>query len=184
MAGISPLAGAGLGQTAAAASNSSQMGSKEFLQLLTTELMNQDPLKPVDDTQSVAQLAQFSALSATEELNTSFQNFQSNFGVMQSASLIGQTVTVDTPLAAGSTSSSQASTLTGTVSSIAVENGVPYFTMQGADGKTMTDQNGQPLLFPTSEIVGIAGAQSTSSSSGGSGSGGSGGNTPLPILSH
>jgi flagellar basal-body rod modification protein FlgD len=107
-------------------------------------------MNPVDDTQSMAQLAQFSALSATEELNTSFQNFQSNFGVMQSASLIGKTVTVSTADASGNSS-----TVTGTVSSIAVQNGQPYFTLTGSNGKAVTDNNGQPLLFPTTEIVGI-----------------------------
>lgn len=155
MAGLSPLAGAGLQQPAggvASATGGQQMGSAEFLQLLTTEMQNQDPMKPVDDTQSVAQLAQFSALSATEELNTSFQNFQSNFGVLQSASLIGKSVTVDTPDASGNTS-----TVTGTVASIEVQNGKPYFTMNGANGKPVTDNNGQPLLFSTTEIVGIGG---------------------------
>jgi flagellar basal-body rod modification protein FlgD len=126
------------------------MGSQEFLQLLTTEMQNQDPMQPVDDTQSVAQLAQFSALSATEEMNQSFQAFQSNFGVMQSASLIGKTVTVDTPNASGNTS-----TVTGTVGSIEVQNGQPYFTLNGSNGKPITDNNGQPLMFSTSEIVGI-----------------------------
>lgn len=150
MAGLSPISGAGLQPAAGSALGGQQMGSQEFLQLLTTEMQNQDPMKPVDDTQSVAQLAQFSALSATEELNTSFQNFQSNFGVLQSASLIGKTVTVDTPDASGNTS-----TITGNVASIAVQNGKPYFTMTGSDGKTITDNNGQPLLFSTTEIVGI-----------------------------
>ena len=153
MAGLSALTGAGLQSPASAAGNAlggQQMGSAEFLQLLTTELKNQDPEKPVDDTQSVAQLAQFSALSATEELNTSFQNFQSNFGVMQSASLIGKTVTVSTPDSTGNSSN-----VTGTVSSISVQNGKPYFTMTGANGKPVTDNNGQPLLFSTQEIVGI-----------------------------
>src|SRR5579884_265068 len=116
MAGITPTSGAGLSSgTTGSTSSNSQINSQEFLQLLTTELQNQDPTQPVDDTQSVAQLAQFSALSATEELNTSFQNFQSNFGVMQAASLIGQSVTVDTPDSTGQTSS-----VTGTVTSIAV----------------------------------------------------------------
>lgn len=131
-------------------SASSALGADQFLQLLTTELQNQDPLNPVDDTQSVAQLAQFSALQATNELNTSFQNFQSNFGVMQASTLIGKTVTVVTPSASGN-----ASTQTGTVNSIAVENGIPYFTMNGSDGKELVDGNGQPLLFSTNSIVGI-----------------------------
>lgn len=154
MAGVSPLSGTGLPQTptAPATGIASGMSSADFLQLLTTEMRNQDPMQPVDDTQSVAQLAQFSALSATEEMNTSFQNFQSNFGVMQSATLIGKTVTVDTPDATGNTSA-----VTGTVSTIEVQNGKPYFTMNGANGKPIADNNGQPLMFSTSEIVGIGG---------------------------
>lgn len=153
MAGLSALTGAGLQSPASAAGSAlggQQMSSADFLQLLTTELKNQDPMKPVDDTQSVAQLAQFSALSATEELNASFQNFQSNFGVLQSASLIGKTVTVSTPDSTGSTSN-----VTGTVASISVQNGKPYFTMNGPDGKPIADNNGRPLLFSTQEIVGI-----------------------------
>jgi len=151
MAGISPINGAlqppvGSGS----ALGGQQMGAQDFLSLLTTELQNQDPMQPVDDTQSIAQLAQFSALSATQELNSSFQNFQSNFGVLQSASLIGKTVTVDTPDASGNTS-----TITGTVASIAVQDGKPYFTMNGTDGKPISDDKGAPLLFSTTEIVGI-----------------------------
>lgn len=127
------------------------MGSNDFLKLLTTELQNQDPMQPMDDTQSVAQLAQFSALSATQELNQSFQNFQSNFGVMQTAGLIGKNVTVVSTDGTGNSSN-----ITGTVSTIAVQNGTPYFTMKGSNGKELTDQNGQPLLFATSSIVGIS----------------------------
>lgn len=154
MAGISPLAGAGLQQPSSAAGSGlgSQLNSGDFLSLLTTEMKNQDPMSPVDNTQSMAQLAQFSALSATEELNKSFQNFQSNFGVLQSASLIGKTVTVSTPDGSGNSSN-----VTGTVASIAVQNGQPYFTMNGSNGKPITDNNGQPLLFSTTEIVGIGG---------------------------
>ena len=128
------------------------MGSDDFLKLLTTELQNQDPMKPMDDTQSVAQLAQFSALSATQELNKSFQNFQSNFGVMQASGLIGKKVTVVSTDGAGNSSN-----ISGTASSIAVQNGIPYFTMTGTDGKEITDKNGQPLLFATKSIVGIGG---------------------------
>jgi flagellar basal-body rod modification protein FlgD len=134
---------------AAPATSASGLTSGDFLTLLTTELQNQDPTSPVDDTQSVAQLAQFSALSATEELNTSFQNFQSNFAVLQSASLVGKTVTVNT------TSASSGSTVTGTIASVSVQNGQPYFTLTGSDGKTMTDTSGNPLLFATTQIVGI-----------------------------
>jgi flagellar basal-body rod modification protein FlgD len=42
----------------------------DFLKLLTTQLANQDPTNPVDNTQMLAQLAQFSSLSAQNQTNT------------------------------------------------------------------------------------------------------------------
>jgi len=143
---VAPNAGSADSDTADAAAG---LTSGDFLTLLTTELQNQDPTQPVDDTQSVAQLAQFSALSATEELNTSFQNFQSNFAVLQSASLVGKSVTVDT------TSDSSGSTLTGTISSVTVQKGQPYFTLANSSGTNYTDSSGNPLLFSTNQITAI-----------------------------
>jgi flagellar basal-body rod modification protein FlgD len=152
MAGLSPIAGSLQQQPSSTAGSglSSNLNSGDFLSLLTTEMQNQDPMNPVDDTQSMAQLAQFSSLSAMEEMNKSFQSFQSNFNVLQSASLLGKTVTVETTNGTGNSS-----TVTGTVASIAVQNGQPYFTMNGANGKPLTDNNGQSLLFSTGDIVGI-----------------------------
>lgn len=152
MAGLVP--GVTAGQSASAGAGSAlpaqQLGAAQFLKLLTTEMQNQDPLKPVDDTQSVAQLAQFSSLQATEEMNQSFQNFQSNFGVMQASNLIGKKVSVESTDAQGTSS-----TVVGTVNGIVVQNGSPYFTMKGTDGKPLTDQNGSPQLFATNQIIGI-----------------------------
>jgi flagellar basal-body rod modification protein FlgD len=44
-----------------------------FLQLLVTQLKNQDPTNPVDGTQFVAQLAQFSQLEQMINANTKLQ---------------------------------------------------------------------------------------------------------------
>ena len=44
-----------------------QLGEKDFLNLLVTQLKNQDPLKPVDNQQFVAQLAQFSQLQQSTQ---------------------------------------------------------------------------------------------------------------------
>lgn len=151
MAGL--VSGISAGSSAASASSAlpgQKLGATEFLKLLTTEMQNQDPLKPIDDTQSVAQLAQFSSLQATEEMNQSFQNFQSNFGVMQASSLIGRKVSVESTDAQGNSS-----TVVGTVSGIVVQNGSPYFTMKGTDGKPLADQNGSPNLYATNQIIAI-----------------------------
>lgn len=74
---------------------STEMGQKEFLMLLTTQMMNQDPTKPMDPTSFVTDLTQMSQLESTQQLNKSmlamtagFQNMQ----VMQASSLVGRSV--------------------------------------------------------------------------------------------
>ena len=49
-----------------------------FLQLLVTQLKNQDPTNPVDGTQFVAQLAQFSQLEQMINMNSSSQQIQTD----------------------------------------------------------------------------------------------------------
>ena len=130
--------------------SNSVLGQDQFLQLLTVQLQNQNPLQPMDTTQSIAQLAQFSSVQALTELKTSFSSFQSNFSVMQSAGLIGKTVSATSVDATGNSSS-----VTGTVKTISVINGVPEFTLADSTGKLITDSNGNPLNLPTSAILSI-----------------------------
>jgi flagellar basal-body rod modification protein FlgD len=134
---------------------SATLGPDAFLQLLTTELRNQDPTQPQDPTQQVSQLAQMSALQYQQQLSTAFQNFQSNFGVLQAASLIGKQATVSV---GSSGTGGNSSTVTGTIASVEVQNGQPFFTMTDTNGKVYTDNTGSALLFSTSEILGIGSA--------------------------
>lgn len=71
------------------------MDQTDFLRLLTTQLKNQDPNKPMDPTSFVTDMTQMSQLEATNQLNASvlsmtegFQNLQT----MQASSLIGKSV--------------------------------------------------------------------------------------------
>jgi flagellar basal-body rod modification protein FlgD len=59
------------------------------------QLQNQDPLKPMDDTQMIAQMAQFSALEATQQLSSVIQQSSNNQTINQAASLIGKYVQAD-----------------------------------------------------------------------------------------
>ena len=52
-----------------------------FLQLLVLQLKNQDPTEPMDNNEMIAQLAQFSALEASTNLNTNFETFNEEFEV-------------------------------------------------------------------------------------------------------
>jgi len=64
---------------------SNQMGKDEFLKLLATQLSHQDPLNPMDNTQMMAQLAQFSAL---EQMN----NVAYSTDMSKAMNMIGKTV--------------------------------------------------------------------------------------------
>ncbi|TAL71618.1 MAG: hypothetical protein EPN56_02890 [Rhodanobacter sp.] len=66
------------------------MSQADFLKLLTTQLQTQDPTKPMDNTQFVSQLAQFSQLAATQDLNTSVNSLSSQVASsMQSSQVLG-----------------------------------------------------------------------------------------------
>ena len=47
----------------------------DFLELLVTQLTNQDPLDPVDDKEFMAQMAQFSSLEEMSSLNSTMSDF-------------------------------------------------------------------------------------------------------------
>lgn len=47
------------------------LGKQDFLTLLVTQLKHQDPLQPSENTEFVAQLAQFSSLEGTQNISTS-----------------------------------------------------------------------------------------------------------------
>lgn len=76
---------------------SNDLGQTAFLELMITQLENQDPLSPQDNGEFIAQLAQFSSVEGIERLNENFEGFSSNFTsnrALQASSLVGRTVTV------------------------------------------------------------------------------------------
>ena len=69
-----------------------------FLQLLTTQLQNQDPLSPLDTSQFTEQLVEFSSVEQEINENTNLQtliSLQQNSEATQALQLIGSTVTVN-----------------------------------------------------------------------------------------
>lgn len=78
---------------------SNDMGRNEFLRLLVAQLENQDPTKPQDNGEFVAQLAQFSSLEEAQKMTASFEGFSSAFQSsqhLQATSLVGRPVHVKT----------------------------------------------------------------------------------------
>ena len=48
------------------------LATEDFLALMTTQLQNQDPLKPLESGDFLGQIASFSTVSGIGELNDSF----------------------------------------------------------------------------------------------------------------
>lgn len=85
----------------AARKTAGTLGVDDFLTLMTTQLKNQDPLKPLDSTEFVAQLAQFGTVSGIQGMETSLTSLSSalrSSQVLSGATLVGHQV-----LTAGST---------------------------------------------------------------------------------
>lgn len=56
-----------------------KLGQDAFMKLLTTQLANQDPLKPQDNGEFIAQLAQFSSLEKLTSIETSMKELSEAF---------------------------------------------------------------------------------------------------------
>ncbi|MBI6632202.1 flagellar hook assembly protein FlgD [Pseudomonas paralactis] len=92
-----------------AATGNQALGKDAFLQLLVTQLKNQNPLSPQDNGAFVAQLAQFSSLEGINTLNDSVNNISSNFSssqALQASSLVGRAIIIQTDKAMVDTSKS------------------------------------------------------------------------------
>ena len=98
---------------------SSELGKDEFLKLLVTQLQNQDPLNPQDDTQFISQLAQFSALEQMTNMSSTMSN-------TSAYSLVGKEVIVQTTDSAGTYKE-----VRGTVDCVEMKNGKAMLVVDG-----------------------------------------------------
>ncbi len=83
------------GSTTATTSKSSNLGQKDFLQLLAKQYENQDPMKPMEDTAFIAQMAQFTSLEQTSSLLAEMTAMSGKQDIATANSYLGRQVTVD-----------------------------------------------------------------------------------------
>ena len=82
-------------QTPSASGSSSQLlNQSDFLQLMTAQLENQDPLNPMTGTEFAAELAEFSTAQGVQGLQTSMTSVGGTLSGMQATGLVGQNVAV------------------------------------------------------------------------------------------
>ncbi|WP_414830097.1 flagellar hook assembly protein FlgD [Alteromonas sp. H39] len=75
-----------------------KLSQEDFFSMLTEQLSNQDPTKPVDNDQMVAQMTSFTMADGISQLNEKFDSFAASMTsnqALQASSLIGQNVLVE-----------------------------------------------------------------------------------------
>ncbi len=91
------ISAASTSAAAAAAGPSNKLGEADFMQLMITQLRNQDPLKPMDSANFLGQLAQFGTVSGIGDMKTSLDGLATALGAnqsLQAASLVNRNVLV------------------------------------------------------------------------------------------
>lgn len=124
------MASNGLGiQGASGVTQTKGITQDDFLRILSTQLTFQDPLKPIDNQQFMAQMAQFSSLEQSRAANEKMDTLLSLQSASQSVGLIGKTVEVQT----------SSGTSAGEVTTISFSSGPPVLTVRTASGELLTN---------------------------------------------
>lgn len=102
-----------------------ELGRETFLELLMNQIKYQDPMEPMDNSEMVAQLAQFSSLEQMSNLNDTMETLGGNIdqlNFISGGSLLGRTVT-------GMNTSGVS--ITGVVEKVELEGSLVYLTVNG-----------------------------------------------------
>ena len=74
---------------------SNELGKDDFLKLLMAQLSNQDPTSPMENTEFIAQMAQFSSLEQMTNMSTEFTKLAGMLNSSEAVSTIGRTVDIE-----------------------------------------------------------------------------------------
>lgn len=100
------------------------LGKDDFLRLFIEQLRNQDPMNATDSKEFIAQMAQFSSLEQSMNLNTNIVNLMSMQMVSQASSMLGRTVV---------THDASGKEFSGTVSRVMMSSSVPVLVVNGIE---------------------------------------------------
>ena len=71
------------------------MQMDDFLQLLTAQIANQDPLEPMKDTEFISQMANIASLEQMQQFSKGFENFADSHKDMVSQAYLGRKVNIE-----------------------------------------------------------------------------------------
>ena len=71
------------------------LGQEDFMKLLAAQFQSQDPMKPMEDTAFIAQMAQFSSLEQSSTLVQQMTQLRANQDIVTANTYIGRRVTIE-----------------------------------------------------------------------------------------
>ena len=74
--------------------SSATMQMEDFLQLLTSQISNQDPLEPMKDTEFISQMANIASLEQMQQFSKGFEMFASSHKDMVAQAYLGRAVEI------------------------------------------------------------------------------------------
>lgn len=101
-----------------------QLGSEDFMKLLAVQFQSQDPMKPMEDTAFIAQMAQFSSLEQSNSLVKEMGLLRSDQQNLAANGMLGRTVTV---------SDAKGNPVIGQVSAVISTNDGPSLVINGKE---------------------------------------------------
>lgn len=105
------------------------LGQQDFIRILLTQLSYQDPMKPMDNQQFMAQMAQFTNLEQSQQINDKIATLVSQQAALQSVGLVGRTVDIKT----------EGGMVTGSVTALSLATDSPTLTLQLSTGGVLSD---------------------------------------------
>lgn len=140
-----------------------QLTSSDFLNLMMKQLQSQDPLNPMDNSQFIAQQAQFTQVSTLQEMN---KNQSTNNSIMQTLALVGKDVVLTDPTDSTKTIKGTVSGATFDANGAAIEvNGkaYPISLVQTVSEHTASSSNNTSTTGTTSTTSTTSSTNGTSS---------------------
>ncbi|RVU37062.1 flagellar hook capping protein [Rheinheimera riviphila] len=120
-----PVDGIGQVSSAPIQSANNAISQEEFVKLFLAQLNYQDPLEPLNNREFLAQLAQFSSLEQSRQINDNILGVMAMQASTQGLSLLGKNVEVDT---------GGGQSFSGVVEAVHYNAGQPELTVKSSTG--------------------------------------------------
>lgn len=125
------------------------LGKDEFLKILIAQIKNQDPMKPMEDKEFIAQMAQFTSVEQMANMSKDLKDLKNSLGF--TSTLIGKSIEWETASGNGL----EGIIKSGVVDSISMKSGESFAVVDGEEiiiGRILTVKNDSSAVG--SEVIG------------------------------